>query len=68
MLMPGRTSGIALAKWLQMHHPELPVLLITGYTAQLEQAKNEGFQVLAKPFNAQSLRRAMDAVTLAVDR
>ncbi len=68
VLMPGRTSGIALAKWLQTHYPELPVLLITGYTAQLEQAKSEGLQVLAKPFNAQSLRRAMDAVTPAVDR
>ncbi|HEY9397532.1 MAG TPA: ATP-binding protein [Burkholderiales bacterium] len=62
VLMPGRTSGIALAKWLQTHYPDLPVLLITGYTAQLEQAKSEGLQVLAKPFNVQSLRRAMDAL------
>lgn len=62
VLMPGRASGIVLAKWLHTHHPELPVLLVTGYTAQLEQAKSEGLQVLAKPFDADGLRKAIDMV------
>lgn len=62
VLMPGRASGIVLAKWLYTHHPELPVLLVTGYTAQLEQAKNEGLKVLAKPFDADGLRKAIDTV------
>lgn len=62
VLMPGRATGIALAKWLDTHYPDLPVLLITGYTAQLEQARSEGLQVLGKPFDAEGLRKAMDAV------
>jgi len=62
VLMPGRASGITLAKWLHTHYPDLPVLLVTGYTAQLEQAKSEGLHVLAKPFDAEGLREAMDEV------
>ncbi len=62
VLMPGRNNGIAVAKWVQTHQPDLPVLLVTGYTAQLEQARAAGLQVLPKPFDGDGLRKAVEAL------
>jgi signal transduction histidine kinase/CheY-like chemotaxis protein len=62
VLMPGSMGGIALARRLRASYPELPVLLITGYTAQLEQARQAGLHVLAKPFNAVALSRALESI------
>ena len=47
--MPGSTDGIALARWLREHHPRLPVVMMTGYSAELAQARGLGLQVLPKP-------------------
>jgi signal transduction histidine kinase/ActR/RegA family two-component response regulator len=47
--MPGSTDGIALARWLREHHPRLPVVMMTGYSAELVQARGLGLQVLPKP-------------------
>ncbi|HKY02027.1 MAG TPA: ATP-binding protein [Burkholderiales bacterium] len=63
VLLPKGMSGIALAQALRDSHPDLPILLITGYTAQLEQAKVAGLKVLGKPFDVNSLRKAIDEVT-----
>lgn len=29
--MPGRMDGFDLARWFQQHHPDIPVLLTSGY-------------------------------------
>ncbi len=47
--MPGATDGIALARWLRQLYPEVPVVLMTGYSAELAQARGLGLQVLPKP-------------------
>ena len=47
--MPGGTDGIALARWLREHRPRLPVVLMTGYSGELAQARGLGLQVLPKP-------------------
>jgi signal transduction histidine kinase/CheY-like chemotaxis protein len=62
VLMPGRNNGIAVARWVQTHQPGVPVLLVTGYTAQLEQARSEGLHVLPKPFDGEGLRKAIEAL------
>jgi CheY-like chemotaxis protein len=49
MAMPGELDGLGLAEYLRQHHPELPVVLITGYASQLHEASARRFTVLAKP-------------------
>jgi len=65
MLMPGRVSGLALAQQLRRESSRLPVLLMTGYTPELEAARQGGFAVIAKPFDAAALRSALDEVRRA---
>ncbi len=47
--MPGSLNGIALAFELRKSRPNLPVLLTTGYTEQVEEATAGGLLVLPKP-------------------
>ncbi|HKO87291.1 MAG TPA: ATP-binding protein [Burkholderiales bacterium] len=68
VLMPQGISGIGLAQALHASDLQLPILLITGYTAQLEQAKTAGMRVLGKPFDAIALRKAIDEVLAAPRR
>ncbi|HYF18795.1 MAG TPA: ATP-binding protein [Ramlibacter sp.] len=53
--MPGRTNGIALAEWLQRRRPGLPVVLMTGYSQELDQAAGLDLAVLRKPCPPQLL-------------
>lgn len=57
--MPGELDGIALARWLREHHPALPVVLMTGYSAELAQARGLGLQVLPKPSAPAALLEAL---------
>ncbi len=63
--MPGKLSGMDLAFRLREQWPRLPVVLITGYAKQLEDAVSGGLRVLPKPTPAiellRELRKAMDA-------
>jgi len=47
--MPGSMNGIGLAFALRQRHPDLPVLLTTGYAEQLNEALAGGLRVLQKP-------------------
>ncbi|HET9024557.1 MAG TPA: ATP-binding protein, partial [Burkholderiaceae bacterium] len=49
MAMPGKLDGLGLAELLRERHPDLPVVLITGYASQLHEASARRFTVLAKP-------------------
>jgi two-component system, NtrC family, sensor kinase len=59
--MPGSMDGIALAATLQQRRPDLPVLLMTGYTAHLDKALSAGLIVLAKPCTPAVLGGALAA-------
>ncbi|MBL8303929.1 MAG: response regulator, partial [Ideonella sp.] len=53
IVMPGDMDGIALARQLRTQRPELPVVLISGYSEALQQARE--FTVLRKPTTPQQL-------------
>ncbi|MCH8095879.1 MAG: response regulator [Proteobacteria bacterium] len=60
IVMPGM-DGIALALKVSKDHPELPILLMSGYPGQRERAHNLDaliHRVISKPF---SLREICDA-------
>jgi signal transduction histidine kinase len=65
IVMPGSTDGIQFAQALRHTDPELPVVLMTGYSAQLDSARELGFPVLPKPCTPQVL---VEALARAVQR
>jgi len=60
VVMPGGISGIELARKLRQRFPELPILLTTGYSEQVN--VTEGFPVLQKPYELNALARAIGGV------
>jgi CheY-like chemotaxis protein len=60
VVMPGM-SGVELARLIGQAHPDVPLLLATGYSDEIVKRGSE-FVVLAKPFGAADLSRAMAAV------
>ncbi len=59
IVMPGAANGLDLALHLRRLRPELPVVLATGYSASAEQARREGFTILRKPYDLDSLAFAL---------
>ncbi|MEL6870142.1 MAG: ATP-binding protein, partial [Pseudomonadota bacterium] len=49
--MPGKLDGFALAKWAHTNHPQLPVLLMSGYNESVD----GGATVMSKPFTQADL-------------
>jgi CheY-like chemotaxis protein len=47
--MPGDLSGMDLAFRLRERWPSVPVVLVTGYAKQLEEAVSGGVRVLSTP-------------------
>jgi two-component system NtrC family sensor kinase len=64
ILMPGGTSGLELARIVRERHPDLPVLLTTGYSASAQEAAQAGFSVILKPFDLSDLTAAVRDVTV----
>jgi len=62
ILMPGGISGIDLARRLRNEGADLPVLLVTGYSGGDVDPAGEGFAVLRKPFEAEMLAEAIEAL------
>jgi PAS domain S-box-containing protein len=60
VVMPGM-SGVELARLIGEAHPDVPVLLATGYSDEIVKRGSE-FVVLAKPFGAADLSKAMAAL------
>ena len=60
VVMPGM-SGVELARRMRETYPGVPVLLATGYSDEIVKRGSE-FNVLAKPFGAVDLSKAMAAV------
>ncbi len=61
VVMPGGMSGIDLAREVRRRWPELPVLLVSGYTGEGYVEQSE-FPMLHKPFTALELAAAIKAL------
>ena len=66
--MPGGKSGLDLATTLRRRRPSLPIVLMTGYTAQLSAALAQGFTVLPKPVSPERLASALSDAMKARER
>lgn len=62
VVMAGGLSGLDLAREVRGRYPQLPILLMTGYSESASQAKREGFMLLQKPFRRADLERALSAL------
>jgi PAS domain S-box-containing protein len=58
IVMAGSMDGVALARELRDRQPDLPVVLVTGYSNSAAAAEAE-FTVLRKPYQLADLSRAM---------
>lgn len=61
-VMPGKLSGPALGTQLREARPDLPILFISGFRADLEQLPTDSAALLAKPFDAAELQAAIAGV------
>ena len=62
MVMPGEMDGLDLARRLRRLRPDVPIVLMTGYSAAAGSAAKEGFHVLRKPFRMEALAACFDQV------
>lgn len=61
LVMPGDLDGLGLAEEVRRRRPDLPIVLISGYSASVERARQKGLEVLCKPFEAGELIAAIRA-------
>ncbi|MDQ4134792.1 MAG: PAS domain S-box protein [Pseudomonadota bacterium] len=64
VVMPGM-SGIELGHEIERRHPELPVVLTSGYSHVLAQEGPHGFELLQKPYAAEEVSRVLRRVMAA---
>ena len=58
VVMPGM-GGIELAKRLRALHPEMPVVLTSGYSHVLAGNDAHGFEFVRKPYSAEEVRKVL---------
>lgn len=63
IVMAGELDGVALARLLRERHPDLAILLATGYSQAAESLNGE-FLILRKPYKLSELKTAVDQVLL----
>jgi PAS domain S-box-containing protein len=56
LVMPG-LKGTTLARQLRVTHPDLPVILISGFSAEAVEGETSEFTLLGKPFTPEVLAR-----------
>jgi PAS domain S-box-containing protein len=61
VVMPGR-SGVELARLVRERFPALPVLLASGYSEEITKGEASDFDILPKPYGADSLATALAKV------
>ena len=61
--MPGRMDGVDLARWCDAHHPEIPVLLTSGYNAGRIPRDEAGLRakIIQKPYSQAQVARQIAA-------
>ncbi len=52
IVLPGEMGGFQPARAIRAEFPDIPVLLMTGYSATYEVAQIRQFETIAKPFDA----------------
>jgi two-component system NtrC family sensor kinase len=62
ILMPGVMNGLELAKAVRDRFPQIPVLLNTGFSSSAQEAVQQGFVVLQKPFDFVTLEESLREV------
>jgi CheY-like chemotaxis protein len=60
--MPGEMDGFGLARWFRMHHPEVPVLLTSGYNTSWA-SEAEPVRLIGKPY---SQRQVLERIRAAL--
>ena len=58
IVMPGKMDGIALAKTIREKRPEMPILLVTGYSDAAKEIGSQ-FPILRKPYQLHELSREL---------
>jgi signal transduction histidine kinase/ActR/RegA family two-component response regulator len=61
MVMPGKMSGLDLARRITAERPGLPILLTTGFSASATAAADEGLRLLVKPYGIDKLAAELQA-------
>jgi PAS domain S-box-containing protein len=62
VVMPGM-SGIELGHEVRRRHPELPVVLTSGYSHVLAEEGRHGFELVQKPYSADALLSVLSKAT-----
>jgi len=58
VVMPGKMDGIGLARTIREKNPEIPILLVTGYSASAGEIGSQ-FPILRKPYQLHELSREL---------
>jgi two-component system, NtrC family, sensor kinase len=61
IVMPGM-SGLELGRLVREHHPEIPVILASGYSDKAAVATSEGFALIRKPYSPETLRQILTQI------
>jgi signal transduction histidine kinase/CheY-like chemotaxis protein len=61
LIMPGGMDGLAFANEARRRWPELPVILVSGYSASAARATELGYTLYMKPFDMAELVRGIQA-------
>lgn len=68
IIMPGGMSGLDLARKVRQHFPRLPILLSSRYARATGEVFREGFEIIAKPYSADSLAAALRGAIAKAER
>ena len=59
IMMPGGVSGVQLAREIRRRHPEVPILLTTGFVESAAGIRDGEFNLLLKPYSLEALAEAL---------
>jgi len=59
IIMPGELDGMSLAQKIKIRWPDLPVLLVSGFSERAAEAQARGFPVVNKPYSLPELERRL---------
>ena len=61
IVMPGM-SGLELGRLVREYHPEIPVILASGYSDKAAVATSEGFALIRKPYSPETLKHVLTLI------
>ena len=59
IMMPGGVSGLQMAREIRRRHPELPIVLTTGFVEAAAGLADGEFKLLLKPFSLEALAETL---------